>query len=116
MAGILIVAFWIPGVGEAATIAFAILFGFSSGAYISLMPALIAQISPLDEIGYRNGVSNLVGSIGGLTAAPIAGAILQSPNGMVGLKVFAGAFMLAGTTFVLLCRVLKTEQKLLVTF
>lgn len=112
MAGILIVAMWIPGDGDAATIAFSVLFGLSSGAYIALQPAMIAQISPIEEIGYRNGLANIVQSVGGMFATPIAGAILDQPNGLVGLKVFAGVFLLAGTTGVCWSRLATTGLKL----
>jgi MFS family permease len=94
-AGILIIAIWIPAFNDSTIIAFTVLFGMFSGAYISLMPALIAQLSPIDEIGYWNGISNLAGSVGGLVTTPIAGKILQGHGGLVGMKIFAGTFMLA---------------------
>lgn len=108
---------WIPGAGnDAATIAFSLLFGLFSGAYIALLGALVARISPIEEVGYRNGVSQLFGAVGGLVTAPIAGAILESPGGAIGLKAFAGAFMLAGTTGILAARISKTGFKLMVNF
>jgi MFS transporter, MCT family, aspergillic acid transporter len=115
-AGILIIAMWIPAFNDSTIIAFTVLFGMFSGAYISLMPALIAQLSPIDEIGYRNGISNLAGSVGGLVTTPIAGKILQGHGGLVGMKIFAGTFMLAGTTGVLAARIARTGFKLKVVF
>ncbi|KAJ9138430.1 MFS general substrate transporter [Pleurostoma richardsiae] len=116
IAGILILAMWIPGSSIAAVIAFSVLYGLSSGAYISLMAPLVAQISPPQEVGYRNGLTFLVSAVGGLTTSPIAGAIMNGPGGWVGLKAFAGALLVAGTTGVLLCRVMRTGFKLLVAF
>lgn len=98
---------WTPARTDAVAIAFSVLFGIFSGAYISLMAALVAQISPLEEVGYRNGLTFLVGSVGGLTTSPIAGAIVQGPAGWAGLKIFAGIFMIAGTSFILAARVAK---------
>ena len=116
-AGIFIMALWIPGSGnDAATVAFSVMFGLFSGAYIALMGALVARISPLEEVGYRNGISTLFGSVGGLVTAPIAGKILDGPGGPTGLKAFAGAFMLAGTTGVLAARFSKTGFKLFTNF
>ena len=112
IAGILILAMWIPGGGDATTVAVAALFGLFSGAYIALLVALIAQISPLEEIGYRNGVACLAQSIGSLAATPIAGAILEHPNGVIGVKAYAGAFLLAGTSCILFARLAKTKFKL----
>lgn len=111
VAGLLVVAMWIPGTDDATTIAFAALFGLFSGAYIALLVALIAQVSPIREIGYRNGVACLAQSVGGLLATPIAGAIIDKPGGLVGIKVYAGVFLLAGTTSVMMARLVLTKFK-----
>ncbi|KAK8061956.1 major facilitator superfamily transporter [Apiospora phragmitis] len=114
---ILILAMWIPGSTDAVIVAFAVLFGLSSGAYISLMAALVSSISPLEELGYRNGLCFLAGSVGGLTTSPIAGAILESPvGGWVGLKAFSGVMMFVGTAVTFAVRVQKTGLKLWVAF
>lgn len=111
MSGLLILALWIPGLSAAASVAFSVLFGLFSGAYIALMGALVAQMSPLNEIGYRNGMTMLFSAIGGLITNPIAGAILERPNGIAGLKAFAGSFMIVGTTGILLARLSQTGMK-----
>lgn len=98
--GIFTLALWIPGNTNGSIIAFAALFGFTSGAYVSLIAALVAQISPPQEIGFRTGLVFLVCSLPGLTAGPIAGAIIAHTGGWLGLKIFAGIFALAGTTFI----------------
>ncbi|KAG5983206.1 hypothetical protein E4U55_000547 [Claviceps digitariae] len=116
-AGICIMAVWIPGGGnDAATVAFCLLFGLFSGAYVALLAALVARISPLEEVGYRNGISQLFGSIGGLITSPIAGAIFEGAGGAMGLKAFAGVFMLIGTTGVVAARISWTGFKLAVVF
>ncbi|KAH8906507.1 putative monocarboxylate transporter [Coniochaeta sp. PMI_546] len=107
VSGILILAMWVPAYNDALAIAFSVTFGIFSGAYISLMAALVAQLSPLEEVGYRNGLTFLFSSVGGLTTSPIAGAILEGPLDWVGLKVFAGVFMVGGTSFILASRCSK---------
>ncbi|KAK8000608.1 major facilitator superfamily transporter [Apiospora arundinis] len=117
IASLLVLAMWIPGSTDAVIVAFSVLFGLSSGAYISLMAALVSSISPLEELGYRNGLCFLASSIGGLTTSPIAGAILESPiGGWVGLKVFSGVMMFIGTAVTLAVRFQKTGLKLWVAF
>ena len=112
---ILILALWIPASGNAATIVFTCLFGFFSGAYVSLGPALIAQLAPPKEIGFRTGLMFLICSVGGLVTNPIAGAILARENGsFLGMKIFAGVFCLAGTTILAFGRLYITNWKLLV--
>jgi MFS family permease len=115
VAGVLVFALWIPASSNAATIIFAIIFGLASGAYVSISPALIAQISPLKEIGYRTGLLFLFASVGGLTTSPIAGAILQNAGqSYTNVKIFSGAFMMGGTMFIVAARMVTTKLKLMV--
>ncbi|KAJ4859560.1 major facilitator superfamily domain-containing protein [Trichoderma breve] len=116
LAGIFVLGLWIPATSTAARIAFATLFGFFSGAYVALIAALVVQVSPPSEIGFRTGLVFLASSIGGLTTNPISGAILERPIGWLGPKIFAGVFCIAGTTFVLAARIHKTGWKLRAVF
>jgi len=104
-AGIFTLALWIPAKGDSAIIAYAVLYGFFSGAYVSLFGALVAQISPLPEMGYRTGLMFLTCSISGLIANPVAGQILDNTSGhWAGLKAFAGSVLLGGTVILMVCR------------
>ena len=114
--GIIILALWIPATSQAAIIAFAVLFGFFSGAYFSLIGALVANISPLQEIGFRTGITFLVASVPALVTSPIAGAIYQHSGSWTGLKVFSGVFCIAATTVVLVTRFYLTGLKLRTVF
>ncbi|KAL7793874.1 major facilitator superfamily domain-containing protein [Trichoderma ceciliae] len=116
LAGIFVLGLWIPADTTGARIAFATLFGFFSGAYVALIAALVVQVSPASEIGFRTGLVFLASSFGGLTTNPISGAILERPIGWLGPKLFAGIFCLAGTTFVLAARIHKTGWKLRAVF
>ncbi|PQE07804.1 major facilitator superfamily transporter protein [Rutstroemia sp. NJR-2017a BVV2] len=116
LSGIWILALWLPGSSNAALIAFAILFGFFSGAYVSLITPLVMQISPMKELGFRTGIVIFVAAVGGLTTNPINGAILDDAGGWDGLKVFSGVFCIVGTTFVFAARIRRTGWKLLVRF
>ncbi|KAH8805127.1 hypothetical protein F5884DRAFT_680509, partial [Xylogone sp. PMI_703] len=81
LSAIWILALWLPETSDAALVAFAILFGFFSGAYVSLITPLIMQISPMAEIGFRNGTVIFVSAIAGLTTNLINGAILDNASG-----------------------------------
>ena len=117
VAGVLVLALWIPATSNAPIIVFATLFGFASGAYVSLSPALIAQISPLKEVGYRTGLLFLFASVGGLTTSPIAGAILQHASGdYTHMKIFSGVMLLGGTAFIMTARLVGTGLKLVVKY
>ncbi|RAL03683.1 MCT family MFS transporter [Aspergillus ibericus CBS 121593] len=117
LAGILILALWIPATSTAANIVFAILFGFSSGAYVALAAALVVKISPFPQIGYRIGLVFFFASFSGLTTNPIAGAILAQNHGSyTGMKVFAGVLLLAGTSLILVARIMQTGWTVLARF
>ncbi|KAF0644274.1 hypothetical protein FPSE5266_03389 [Fusarium pseudograminearum] len=111
-----VLALWIPCNTQNGLIAFAALFGYSSGAYVSLIAPLVAQISPIQEIGFRTGMVFFVSSIGGLTTNPISGQILEKPNGWIGVKVYAGVFCFVGTTFIFAARVHRVGWKVKAAF
>ncbi|KAJ6109378.1 hypothetical protein N7486_001613 [Penicillium sp. IBT 16267x] len=117
LAGILVLALWIPATSNAAIIVFARTFGFASGAYVSLAAALVVKVSPFPEIGYRTGLLFLFSSVGGLTTNPIAGAILQHDGGSyTGVKIFSGVFLLVGSVAVLAARIYHTGLALKAKF
>lgn len=114
LSGILVLALWLPSRGNAPAIVFSALYGFSSGAFVSLAPALIAQISDLREVGVRNGTCFSIISFAALTGTPIGGALV--PDVLTGsytrLQIFAGVVMLAGATLFVVARIIVGGTKL----
>lgn len=111
-----ILALWLPGKGDAATIAFTILFGFSTAPFAALATPLVMQISPLNETGYRTGMLFLAAALSGLVTNPLCGAILDTPSGWVGFKIFCGVMCFAGGAFVTAARLKVTNWKILTRF
>ncbi|KAI0409288.1 monocarboxylate permease-like protein [Xylaria palmicola] len=110
LSGIITLALWIPANSTGLTIAFGALYGFTSGGFISLAPALIAQISDIREIGARSGVLLFMSSLGALTGPPIGGAIVNAQHGnFLGLKLFNGITMLAGAIALILARAVQVR-------
>ncbi|KAE8355373.1 major facilitator superfamily domain-containing protein [Aspergillus coremiiformis] len=103
---IIVLALWLPSRSNAPAIVFASLYGFSSGAAVSLAPALVAQISDLREIGVRSGTYFCIVSFAALTGMPIAGALLPDPlhGSYLKLEIFCGVVMFGGVVFYLLAR------------
>ncbi|KAK0734262.1 major facilitator superfamily domain-containing protein [Lasiosphaeria miniovina] len=112
--GIVELALWIPATYQSAAIGFAVTFGFLSGAFVSLLAALPASVSPLPQIGYRIGVVMLVLSLPALTMAPIGGRILQSASslddGWLHVKIFGGVMSLAGSAVVFYAKTLYSKK------
>ncbi|KAK9314151.1 major facilitator superfamily domain-containing protein [Lipomyces starkeyi] len=117
IAGVLTLALWLPETGHTPIILFAALFGFSSGASISLMPALVAEISPLNEIATRIGAMSAFASMAALSGLPIAGAILlrEGNNSFTGVAVFGGVTLIAGSSVIGIARMRLSMGKLIAT-
>ncbi|KAF5642220.1 transporter MCH4 [Fusarium tjaetaba] len=110
---IFMLGLWLPAHSRESAIAFAALFGFSSGTYTAISPALIAHISDLEEIGTRSGTMYAFMSVAALTGSPIGGALISSADGSYWkLQVFAGCMLGAGTVFYVLARLYITKGRL----
>ncbi|KAJ5779753.1 hypothetical protein N7457_007473 [Penicillium paradoxum] len=96
---ILVLTLWLPSKGNAPVIVFCALYGFGSGAFVSLAPALLAQISDIRQLGVRNGTFFSVISFAALTGTPIGGALVSDgPHAdFTRLQIFCGVVMLVGS-------------------
>lgn len=105
---ITVLALWLPAHSNAAIIVFCILYGFGSGAFIGMGPALVAQISDVRQIGSRTGTLFFVISFAALTGNPIGGALIQiDQERFVYCQVFAGVAMFVGSSFFVWSRVVQ---------
>jgi MFS family permease len=112
--GIVSLALWLPAHSNAPIIVFACLYGFASGCILSIIPAMVAQISDIRQLGVRNGSLYVLSSIGVLVGSPIAGAIVNHQNGQFsGLMIFCGVMLLVGTFFAILSRYSQVGFKLI---
>ncbi|ORY60860.1 major facilitator superfamily domain-containing protein [Pseudomassariella vexata] len=112
LSGIITLGLWIPGKSAAAIIVYGAIFGFTSGSFISLAPACIAQVSDIREIGTRTGTALFVQSLGALTGSPIAGALISRMNGrFLGLQIFCGIVMLVSTCLYSISRTFQVGLK-----
>ncbi|OBS22137.1 hypothetical protein FPOA_08473 [Fusarium poae] len=104
---------WIPANNTAGIVVFAVIFGFASGGYISLVPTLIAQLSDIRQIGTRVGAAFAVASFGALTGSPIGGAIVSAQDGnYLGLQLFCGCSMMAGCIAFICARYVQVGFKI----
>lgn len=55
---------------------FSAIYGFTSGAFISLVPPAVALISDINEIGVRTGMVYGISAFACLSGIPITGALL----------------------------------------
>jgi MFS family permease len=109
LTAILVLALWIPANTNALNIVFAALFGFTSGTFVSMVPAIVAQVTKdVRTIGVRNGANFFIISLAALTGNPIAGALVsRDQNSFLYLQIFCGITMFVGATFFLLARIVQ---------
>ncbi|KAK7204964.1 major facilitator superfamily domain-containing protein [Myxozyma melibiosi] len=104
MGGLTLLPGWYLATDETRTIVVSVCYGFASGGMLALFSAVIAQISPVTEIGTRVGACNGALSISALVSLPISGAIVGMDANYHGMQAFAGSTILAGSA---VCLVLK---------
>lgn len=104
---------WLPGQTRSTAIAFSALFGFSSGTYTALTPALVAQITDIRDIGTRSGTIYAFVSIAGLVGSPIGGALITNAEGSYrNLQIFAGIMLGVGALFFVGCKLHLAKWRL----
>ena len=104
---------WIADRNTAGIIVWAVLYGFFTGCFVSMPPPIVVSLSPsLDGIGARMGMVFSIGGLGILIGNPVAGAILGSSSGYLGLQMFCGACLTAAAVFAAATRVAKVGWKL----
>ncbi|KAK4228996.1 putative transporter [Podospora fimiseda] len=90
-------AIWLPvGASKGGLIAFALVFGFTSGSNVSLMPVTIGKLCPTRNYGRYFGTVYTIVSLAALMAIPVVNAVVTSQRGNYwGVVVMSGAFYAA---------------------
>lgn len=79
---------------------------------MSLGPSLIAQVSPIREIGVRNGTFFLFVAVAGLTGNPIGGALVSdNSTDFTNLQIFCGVTMVVGASIYAASRYIQAGIK-----
>ena len=106
---------WIAANNVGGVAAISLLYGFFSGALVSLPPPTIVHLSPrLDVVGTRLGMTFFVAGLGLLVGNPVAGAILgdsKDPS-FLGVQLFCACCVMAAGVLLLVARIAKTGMKL----
>lgn len=114
------IALWIPAPdsNSAARMAYAALYGISSGVFVSLMPTLVVEVCPdMRQVGVFSGATYLAASPAILVAQPIGGVLVRNDEGIgivemyVGMKVFAGLMMGIGGLLFIVARAAHMKQR-----
>ncbi len=93
---------------------FCLLYGFFSGAFVSLQPASVASMTEdMSTIGARLGMNAFFAALGILIGNPVAGAIV--PKSWAGTQVFCGATLALSTSLLVATKMLLARPRKVAT-
>ncbi|KAJ7578598.1 MFS general substrate transporter [Mycena floridula] len=99
-------------INTAGTILFSLLYGFFSGAFVSLLSPLFASLSKdFSEIGARMGMGFTINGFAVLIGSPVAGVLLTEQFEWWRPIVFSGVLVLAGSCILVGARHLVASSK-----
>ncbi|KAI8982815.1 MFS general substrate transporter [Trametes punicea] len=104
VAGILTYA-WPFATSIGGNIAIAIVYGCSSGVYVSLLAAPAVRMGKTQDVGVRVGMSMTVVALGAVAGPPISGAINAATGGYKYTGIYAGTAVMVACCFLLATRV-----------
>ncbi|KAI0699022.1 MFS general substrate transporter [Cytidiella melzeri] len=96
----------------AGVVLIAIIYGFASGAYVSLLAPMLAGLSPnVEEMGNRMGTCFALGGLATFIGPPIMGALLgTSDYKWIRPSLFSGCCVLVGVIFMIIARHFKIRD------
>ncbi|KAI0920640.1 hypothetical protein AcW1_002325 [Taiwanofungus camphoratus] len=116
MSGLAQILVWNFVTNYAGTIAFAVLYGFFCGCFISLSPAVAARLYGSGRLAGLSGLLLFFNLPGNSAGAPIGGAILNATGGnWQAVASYSGSMQLAGAGLLLYAR-FKKQPKVIANF
>ncbi|KAJ7099515.1 major facilitator superfamily domain-containing protein [Mycena belliarum] len=97
---------WPLARSQGSFVAIAVVYGFSSGAYVSSFMLPIYHLGEIADVGRRSGMAMTLTAIGALAGPPISGAINTASGGYSAVGYYAGSMVLAAIVLMLLARYL----------
>ena len=92
---IMTLTLWLPAAANSPITIYAIVYGFASGCALSIIPAMVAKLGHISQLGSRSGALYAFSPIGVLIGSPIGGAIQNDQRGRYsGLITFMGVALL----------------------
>lgn len=89
---------WPFATTKGSLVAVAIIYGFCSGAYVTLLPAPLVMMGDIRDAGRRTGIAGSAIAFGAVVGPPISGAIIQSHGGYGSVGYYAGNDLLTLST------------------
>ncbi|KDR77522.1 hypothetical protein GALMADRAFT_406904 [Galerina marginata CBS 339.88] len=111
LSGLACVACWLHAETIVGVMLFSSVYGFFSGAFISLITPCVAQISDIKQIGIRIGMLYSIISFPSLLGGPAAGALLSRDHGsFTTMIIFSGTTVMVGSAFILGSKLVENKN------
>ena len=103
---------WIGVESVAGITIFAVLYGFFAGAFISLIPPVIVELTPdMTVVGTWLGMSLFVAAFGLLIGTPVAGSLIDiEKKQFVPAQAFTGGVILLGGLLMLMALIVQSRK------
>ncbi|PIL24395.1 MFS general substrate transporter [Ganoderma sinense ZZ0214-1] len=85
-------------------IAVAIVYGASSGVFVSLLSTPIVRMGRMEDVGVRVGMCFTVMALSAVAGPPISGAINDATGGFKFTGIYAGSTVMAAVVFLMMTR------------
>ncbi|CAE6424726.1 unnamed protein product [Rhizoctonia solani] len=79
---------------KGALIAVSCVYGIACGTFVGMLPAPVAKMGSMEDVGRRTGMLMTIAASGALAGPPISGAILGKTGSYVAVGVYAGSMIL----------------------
>ncbi|KAG2150666.1 MFS general substrate transporter [Suillus bovinus] len=109
MAGITTFA-WPFATDESQIIAIAIIYGFSSGGFVTLFAVAAVAMGNMEDAGRRVGMFMSLAAFGAIAGPPISGAISTASGGFVDAGLYAGGIIMCSAGLLLVTRCLHLRR------
>ncbi|KAF8900548.1 MFS general substrate transporter [Mucidula mucida] len=95
---------WPFAVDKGGLIAIALVYGFASGSFVSLLSNPVMEFGDASDVGRRIGMMMSILALGALAGPPISGAINTGTDGFEAVGYYAGSAVLVGVGLMLVSR------------
>ncbi|KAJ7350620.1 major facilitator superfamily domain-containing protein [Mycena albidolilacea] len=95
---------WLLARSKGSFVAVAIIYGFSSGAYVSSFMLPMFHLGDIADVGRRSGMAVTLTGLGALVGPPISGAINTASGGYSAVGYYAGSMIFASIALMLVTR------------
>ena len=89
---------WPFATTKGSLIVIAVIYGFCSGAYFTLLPAPLVMMGDIHDAGRRTGIAMTGIALGAVAGTPISGVIAQATGGYKAVSYYAGNFPESSST------------------